>query len=38
MVESAAEANEELMNAYLENGELSAEQIKAGIRDKNSCK
>ena len=24
MVESAAEANEELMNAYLENGELSA--------------
>ena len=32
MVESAAEANEELMNAYLENGELSAEQIKAGIR------
>ena len=32
MVESAAEANEELMNTYLENGELSAEQIKAGIR------
>jgi elongation factor G len=32
MVESAAEANEELMNAYLENGELTIEQIKAGIR------
>ena len=32
MVESAAEANEELMNAYLENGELTADQIKAGIR------
>ncbi len=32
MVESAAEANEELMNAYLENGELSLEQIKQGIR------
>jgi elongation factor G len=32
MVESAAEANEELMNAYLENGELSPEQIKEGIR------
>ena len=32
MVESAAEANEELMNAYIENGELSPEQIKEGIR------
>ena len=32
MVESAAEANEELMNEYLENGELSVEQIKEGIR------
>jgi elongation factor G len=32
MVESAAEANEELMNTYLENGELSPEQIKEGIR------
>jgi elongation factor G len=32
MVESAAEANEELMNAYLENGELTTEQIKEGIR------
>ena len=37
MVESAAEANEELMNAYLENGELTADQIKAGIRDQNTC-
>ena len=32
MVESAAEANEELMNAYLENGELTVDQIKSGIR------
>ena len=32
MVESAAEANEELMNAYLENGELTPDQIKEGIR------
>ena len=32
MVESAAEANEELMEKYLEEGELSAEDIKAGIR------
>ena len=32
MVESAAEASEELMNAYLENGELSQEQINAGLR------
>jgi elongation factor G len=32
MVESAAEANEELMNKYLESGELSAEEIKKGIR------
>ena len=32
MVESAAEANEELMEAYLEGGELSDEQIKAGLR------
>lgn len=34
MVESAAEANEELMNAYLETGELSEEQIKEGIRSR----
>jgi elongation factor G len=32
MVESAAEASEELMNAYLEKGELSVEQIKKGLR------
>ena len=32
IVESAAEANEELMEVYLEIGELSQEQIKEGIR------
>ena len=32
MVESAAEASEELMETYLENGELTNEQIKAGLR------
>jgi elongation factor G len=32
MIESAAEANEELMDKYLEEGDLSAEDIKAGIR------
>ena len=32
MVEAAAEANEELMNKYLESGELSLEEIKQGIR------
>lgn len=32
MIESAAEANEELMEKYLEEGDLSAEDIKAGIR------
>ena len=32
MVESAAEANEELMNKYLESGELSAEEIRKGLR------
>ena len=32
LVESAAEANDELMELYLETGELSEEQIKAGIR------
>ena len=32
MVEAAAEANEELMNKYLESGELSAEEIKRGLR------
>ena len=34
MVESAAEANEELMNKYLETGELSEDEIKAGIRER----
>ncbi|SFO19982.1 translation elongation factor 2 (EF-2/EF-G) [Nitrosospira briensis] len=32
MVETAAEANEELMNKYLEEGELSATDIKRGLR------
>jgi elongation factor G len=32
LVESAAEANDELMELYLETGQLSEEQIKAGIR------
>ena len=32
MVEAAAEASEELMNKYLEEGELSVEEIKAGLR------
>ena len=34
LVEVAAEANEQLMEAYLETGELSAEQIKQGIRER----
>ena len=32
MVEAAAEANEELMNKYLEGGALSEEEIKQGLR------
>jgi elongation factor G len=32
MAEAAAEANEELMNKYLESGELSAEELKRGLR------
>ena len=32
MVEAAAEANEDLMNKYLENGDLSEEEIKRGLR------
>ena len=32
MVETAAEASEDLMNQYLENGELTEEQIILGIR------
>jgi len=34
MVEAAAEANEELMNRYLEGGELSIEDIKRGLRQR----
>lgn len=34
MVEAAAEASEELMNEYLENGELSPEKINAGLRQR----
>ncbi|WP_341709166.1 elongation factor G [Halopseudomonas sp.] len=34
MVEAAAEANEDLMNKYLEEGELSVEEIKAGLRQR----
>ncbi len=32
MVEAAAEASEELMNKYLESGELTAEEIRKGLR------
>jgi len=32
MVEAAAEANEVLMNKYLESGELSLEEVKRGLR------
>jgi elongation factor G len=32
MLESAAEANEDLMNKYLESGDLSEEEIKEGLR------
>ncbi len=34
MMESAAEASEELMEKYLEEGELSVEEIKQGLRDR----
>jgi elongation factor G len=34
MMEAAAEANEELMNKYLEEGTLSNEEIKAGLRQR----
>ena len=33
MLESAAEANEDLMNKYLETGDLSEEDIKQGLRE-----
>src|ERR1700756_208332 len=32
MLEAAAEANEELMNKYLETGKLSTEEVKKGLR------
>jgi len=32
MLEAAAEANEELMNKYLESGDLSVEEVKRGLR------
>jgi elongation factor G len=34
MVEAAAEANEGLMEKYLEGGELSEDEIKAGLRER----
>jgi elongation factor G len=34
LVESAAEANEELMNKYLESGELTEDEIKKGLRQR----
>lgn len=34
LVEAAAEANDELMNKYLDEGELSEEEVKAGLRER----
>jgi len=34
MVEAAAEANEELLNKYLEEGDLTADEIKHGLRQR----
>jgi elongation factor G len=34
MIEAAAEASEELMNRYLEHGDLSVEEIKQGLRQR----
>ena len=34
MLEAAAESNEEIMNHYLENGDLSEDMIMKGIRDR----
>jgi elongation factor G len=34
MVEAAAEANDALMNKYLEGGELSEDEIRAGLRER----
>jgi elongation factor G len=37
MVEAAAEASEELMNKYLEEGDLSEAEIKQGLRTAHHC-
>jgi len=34
LLEAAAESSEELMNQYLENGDLTEEEIRKGIRDR----
>ncbi|WP_119393741.1 elongation factor G [Salinibius halmophilus] len=34
LVEAAAEANDELMNKYLDEGELTEDEIKAGLRER----
>jgi len=34
MIEAAAEANETLLNKYLESGDLSTEEIKQGLRER----
>ena len=34
LVEAAAEANDDLMHKYLESGELTVEEIKAGLRER----
>ena len=34
MIEAAAEANDELMEAYLESGDLTNDQIKQGLRQR----
>ncbi len=36
LVEAAAEANEELMDKYLESGELTIDEIKAGYPHQNT--
>ena len=38
MVESAAEANEALMDKYLNDGDLSSEDIHEGLRIRTPCK
>ena len=37
LVEVAAEADDELMEAYLENNGLTDEQIRLGLEETNSC-